>query len=207
MRLLFTVLVIMVILGGCNKQKNTVSDAADSASLKDSSNDSKGDNSASGKTQVATGEMRQLLLALKRVHFPFDSSTLGTKARDALDDAAEKLRSIENVNLYVDGHTDARGTTEYNMSLGEQRAKAVVAYLKNSGVEPQRLSTTSFGEENPIAEGSGTPDYALNRRVEFRILKGDVEFVLEDGDPVDDTGKPLKAKKARAKETTNDLSQ
>jgi peptidoglycan-associated lipoprotein len=132
-----------------------------------------------------------LLLALKRVHFAFDSSILESNSKRALDDAAEKLRSMTEVDLYVDGHTDERGTTEYNMSLGERRARTVVDYLKSSGVETNRLSIVSFGEEKPMANGAGEREYALNRRVEYRLMRGKVQFVLEEGDLIDDDGSPL----------------
>ena len=143
------------------------------------------------QTQVAEGEIKELMLALKRVHFPFDASTLTTDAKAALDEAAEKLRSMTDIELYVDGHTDDRGTTEYNMSLGERRAETVVNYLNNSGIEKNRLTVVSFGEEKPLASGSSAVAKAENRRVDFRLMKGDIQFVLEDSTLVGDDGKPL----------------
>ena len=143
------------------------------------------------QTEVATGDIKDLLLALKRVHFPFDTTTLTDDSKNALDEASEKLRANLDVDLYVDGHTDDRGTTEYNMSLGERRAKTVVDYLANSGVDKARLTVVSFGEEKPLATGSGDVANAKNRRVDFRLMKGDVEFVLEDSTLVSDDGTPI----------------
>ena len=143
------------------------------------------------QTQVAEGEIKELMLALKRVHFPFDASSLTNEAKAALDEAAEKLRNLTEIELYVDGHTDDRGTTEYNMSLGERRAETVVNYLNNSGVEKNRLTVVSFGEEQPLASGSNAVANAENRRVDFRLMKGDIQFVLEDSSLVGDDGKPL----------------
>lgn len=140
------------------------------------------------KVQVATGEMKEILLTLKRVHFSFDASTLETPARDALDEASAKMAKLPDVSLYVDGHTDERGTTEYNLSLGERRAQTVVSYLTNLGVETNRLNYVSFGEEMPLSQGSSEVDHAQNRRVDFRLFKGDIEFVLEDSPLLDDKG-------------------
>ncbi len=143
------------------------------------------------QTEVAQGDIKAILLALKRVHFPFDASALTPETKTALDEASEKLRSMTDVELYVDGHTDERGTTEYNMSLGERRAQAVVKYLADSGVEQSRLTIVSFGKEKPIAQGGGTVANAENRRVDFRLMKGDVQFILEESDLIGDDGQPL----------------
>jgi peptidoglycan-associated lipoprotein len=139
---------------------------------------------SSGKTEVATGDMRDILLALKRVHFAFDSSALNDEAKNALDEAAEKLRAHPEVALFVDGHTDSQGTTEYNMSLGDRRADSVVGYLSRSGVESSRLTKVSFGEEHPMAKGGGAQAHAKNRRVEYRLMRGEIELVLEETTPI-----------------------
>ena len=143
--------------------------------------------------ETAEGHMKDLLLALRRVHFGFDNDTLSDGGKQALSEAAEKLELLPKVELYVDGHTDDRGTTEYNMSLSERRAQAVVAYLKRLGIDEARLNTVSFGEESPMAAGHTDIDYAKNRRVDFRIMRGDVQFMLEEGELVDDSGRPMHA--------------
>jgi peptidoglycan-associated lipoprotein len=143
------------------------------------------------RVETAEGHMKDLLLALRRVHFAFDADALTDGGKQALTEAAEKLELLPKVDLYVDGHTDDRGTTEYNMSLGERRAQEVVAYLKRLGVDEVRLNIVSFGEESPMAGGHSDLDNAKNRRVDFRIMRGDVQFVLEEGELVDDSGKPL----------------
>lgn len=144
--------------------------------------------------ETAEGHMKDLLLALKRVHFGLDKDSLTDGGKQALTEAAEKLELLPKVELYVDGHTDERGTTEYNMSLSERRAQAVVAYLKHLGIDEARLSIVSFGEESPVTSGHTSIDYATNRRVDFRIMRGDIQFVLEEGELVDDNGKPMHAR-------------
>jgi peptidoglycan-associated lipoprotein len=145
------------------------------------------------RTEEATGAMRDLILALRRVHFAFDVSSLTDDARDALTEAASSLNmpELSDVQLWVDGNTDERGTTEYNMSLGERRGQTVVKYLVSLGVDEKRLHVVSYGEENPLVSGSSEHAHAKNRRVDFRLKRGDVEFVLNEGQPVDDQGNPL----------------
>ena len=146
------------------------------------------------KIQVAKGEVRELLLALQRVHFGFDASTLSIPARDALDEASQKLKTHPEISLFVDGHTDTRGTTEYNLSLGERRAQTVVDYLYALGVEKERLRHVSFGEEMTLEQGGSELAHAMNRRVDFRVMKGDIQFVLEEGTLLSDKGEPLMAR-------------
>jgi peptidoglycan-associated lipoprotein len=153
--------------------------------------------------KVSSGDMHDILLALTRVHFAYDGATLTTSSKAALQDAAEKLRAYPDVQLYVDGHTDERGTTEYNMSLGDRRARAVVSYLKSCGVDPDRLNTVSFGEESPLDSGTSAVAYARNRRVDFRLISGNVQFVLEDADPIDDEGAPIRNAKTTQPATEN----
>jgi len=141
--------------------------------------------------EFATGDMRDLLLTLKRVHFSMDGATLTEESKVALSEAAVKLQANSSVSLHVDGHTDNRGTDEYNMSLGDRRARVVVKYLTESGVEESRLNVVSFGEENPIDDSNSDLALAKNRRVDFRLMKGDIQLVLEEGDLVDDAGNPI----------------
>lgn len=134
---------------------------------------------ASGE-EAAQGAARDALLALQRVHFAVDEFTLTPASQQALTEAAAKLKDREQVHLYVDGHADETGTTEYNLQLGEKRAKAVRDYLERSGISADRLHVVSFGEEQPLQEGGDTAALAANRRVDFRLMRGDVELVLED---------------------------
>jgi peptidoglycan-associated lipoprotein len=144
-------------------------------------------------TAVASGDMRALLLQLQRVHFAFDSTTLLPEARSSLQAAAELLIANPNVSLFLDGHTDLRGTTEYNVALGDRRAQTVLDYLVRLGIDPARLQTVSFGPTRPLRDGSDPTAHALNRRVEFRVMHGDLELVLENGTPFDDRGTALVA--------------
>lgn len=101
------------------------------------------------------------------LYFAFDSSAL-TDASRAIVDAhvAYLLSNDESVRL--EGHTDERGTREYNLALGERRANAVRDYMVANGVPSYRIETISYGEENPVAFGSGESNWKQNRRVEIK---------------------------------------
>ncbi|MFK8049456.1 MAG: peptidoglycan-associated lipoprotein Pal [Halioglobus sp.] len=100
-------------------------------------------------------------------YFEFDSSTLTAQAREALD-AHAALLATNDRTVRLEGHTDERGTRDYNMALGERRANAVRDYLAGSGVANYRIESVSYGEEQPIAFGSGESNWTQNRRVELK---------------------------------------
>lgn len=106
---------------------------------------------------------------LKTVYFGFDSSQLDGGAIAALDNNAAWLMQHPGYEIQLQGHCDERGTTEYNLNLGDLRAKAVKAYLAGKGVSPDSMHTISYGEERPIDPGHGEASWSLNRRVEFLV--------------------------------------
>jgi outer membrane protein OmpA-like peptidoglycan-associated protein len=144
-------------------------------------------------------EPQKVLIALKRVHFGLGSAKLNAASRAALDDAAAALKQHRDLELEVEGHADERGGDAYNLRLGEERAEAVQQYLSRAGVERARISASSKGEASPLATGSGAGAWAENRRVEFRIVKGNGELDLKDGVVLDDRGRPLGGKLHRAR--------
>jgi peptidoglycan-associated lipoprotein len=143
------------------------------------------------QTEQAQGELRDVLITLRRVHFPFDSNELTEDSRAALAEAGPKLARHPDVRLYVDGHADQRGTEEYNVALGERRAQVVADYLMRMGVTKDQLNIVSFGEGRPLVEQESDEAMAKNRRVDFRLMRGDVRLVVEEGPLVDDQGRPL----------------
>jgi peptidoglycan-associated lipoprotein len=98
------------------------------------------------------------------VYFEFDSYVLLEEARQVLDLKVEFLRRYPKVTVTIEGHCDERGTSEYNLALGERRANSVWQYFVNSGVDPSRLSMISYGEERPIALSHDEASWARNRR-------------------------------------------
>ena len=98
------------------------------------------------------------------VFFDFDKADLRPDARQALNTNVQVLRSNGQLRLTVEGHSDERGTNEYNLALGERRAKAVRDYLVAAGIEATRISIISYGEERPFILGHDETAWRWNRR-------------------------------------------
>jgi peptidoglycan-associated lipoprotein len=103
----------------------------------------------------------------QRVYFDFDRDQLRDDAMATLDAKAGILLANPNVSLVVTGHTDERGTSEYNLALGQRRAASVKRYLASRGIADARVSTQSMGDSQPAASGSDESAYQQNRRAEF----------------------------------------
>ena len=103
------------------------------------------------------------------IHFEYDSSKLSPMAKTLLQKKAAWLKANGSVSVAIEGHCDKRGTTEYNLALGERRASAAKAYLVNLGISAARLDTISYGEEQPLYPGNTELDYQKNRRDHFTI--------------------------------------
>lgn len=102
------------------------------------------------------------------VHFDFDSTVLSASTRKELDTVAGCLRG-NTASIRVEGHCDERGTTDYNIALGQRRADAVQRYLVGQGVSPNRIRTVSYGEERPVDRSGTDSAHAQNRRAELII--------------------------------------
>jgi len=107
----------------------------------------------------------------KRIHFAFDSYELTPQAKEILKKKAEILLNYPSIKLVIEGHCDERGTEEYNLALGERRARAAYEYLILLGIEADRLSIVSYGEERPLDPSHNEEAWSKNRRDEFRIVK------------------------------------
>ncbi len=106
---------------------------------------------------------------LEDVLFDYDKSDLGDAARAALQRNADWMRRWTSTRVLVEGHADARGTSEYNLALGERRAAAVRDYLVTLGLDRSRISIVSKGEEEPLCMEEGESCWARNRRGHFTI--------------------------------------
>jgi peptidoglycan-associated lipoprotein len=109
--------------------------------------------------------------SLTTVYFDFDSSTLRDDTKAALDANHAFLTSNANVEVQIEGHCDERGGVEYNLALGERRAKSVMDYLSAMGIAANRITTISYGKEKPIAMGHDEASWSQNRRANFIITK------------------------------------
>ncbi|RDV39492.1 OmpA family protein [Bradymonadaceae bacterium TMQ3] len=126
---------------------------------------------AEGGTQTQTTETEpetpEEELKLTTVHFPYNSAEISDVSRQALETNLRWLRQNPDATILLEGHTDERGTSEFNVALGERRARFVRDFLVQRGIKAERLSTLSYGEEKPLAFGQSEDDFARNRRVEF----------------------------------------
>ena len=107
---------------------------------------------------------------LKDIHFDFDKYDIRSQDTEILKENAALLKKYPNVKIQIEGHCDERGTTEYNVALGERRANSTKRYLLSLGISADRLSTISYGEEKPADPGHTEDAWAKNRRAHFIIL-------------------------------------
>ena len=107
---------------------------------------------------------------LKDIHFKFDQYDLGDASREILNKNAIFLNTKSPIaKIEIQGHCDERGTNNYNISLAERRAKSTKIYLVSLGVDPKRIHTISFGEENPLCTENKEICWSKNRRSHFRV--------------------------------------
>ncbi len=115
----------------------------------------------------AQGSDSDKIAGLSTVYFDYDKSTLSASSRDALKANSEWIKANSKVSVQIEGHTDSRGSIEYNLALGERRANAVKAYLQTLGVSASRLKTISYGKERPLTSGESEEAWSKNRRANF----------------------------------------
>lgn len=108
---------------------------------------------------------------LADIHFDYDQSSLTDDARATLEKHASWIQAHAGLRISVEGHCDDRGTVEYNLALGEQRARAAYDYLVSLGVLKARLNTVSFGKERPLDTGTSEAAWAKNRRAHFAVAR------------------------------------
>jgi peptidoglycan-associated lipoprotein len=107
---------------------------------------------------------------IRDAFFGYDESTLSADAQAALTSSANWLRSNPQYTLLIEGHTDERGTEQYNLALGDRRANTARQYLTALGIDGGRLRTVSYGEERPFAQGSNESAWSQNRRAHLVIV-------------------------------------
>ncbi|HBA88978.1 MAG TPA: peptidoglycan-associated lipoprotein Pal [Geobacter sp.] len=121
--------------------------------------------------QAAKAPAAELQAELQKIYFNFDSADLSEESRGVLSKNADYLSKQPSVKVRIEGNCDERGSDDYNMALGERRAKAAKDYLVNLGIASDRLATISYGEEKPVDQGHDEAAWAQNRRDEFVIVK------------------------------------
>ncbi|TNE90528.1 MAG: OmpA family protein [Deltaproteobacteria bacterium] len=124
--------------------------------------------------QTAVPSTAEAVLAMKaqfaRVHFETDSSKLDATGQQALATNVAIMQKHPSLQVEIQGHADERGTSDYNLALGDRRANAVRKYMIAQGLAPTRVTVITYGEERPVVPGTGDFAWSQNRRAEFRIL-------------------------------------
>ena len=118
--------------------------------------------------KMATDEIERMGL-LSEIHFDFDRADIREADRAILTKNADALKKFDFLRVTIEGHSDERGTVEYNLALGERRAKAAYDYLVSLGVAADRLKTVSYGKEVPLCQQSTEDCWARNRRDHFAV--------------------------------------
>ena len=175
----FIIIVVSITIAGCGGRKTVKGDLevgevisgttgdVSTSGLDDSNTSSSGldDGSVLG-TAAGLGETDGLL-GKRVVYFDYNSSSLTFESDEVVQAHAQYLASSPGLQIILEGHADERGTREYNLALGEDRAKAVANVMEALGVSSGRIQIVSYGEERPVALGYDEAAFALNRRVEI----------------------------------------
>ena len=121
------------------------------------------------RERLASERMRVMTA---NIYFDLDRSDLSAEARSTLDAKLGVLASSPEIRIRIAGHTDERGSDEYNVALGQRRAAAAKRYLVQRGIDTNRIDVTTFGEERPVCTDSHEGCWSQNRRDEFEITSG-----------------------------------
>jgi peptidoglycan-associated lipoprotein len=128
---------------------------------------------ADAEARRRAAEMESVRSAITaKVFFDYDKDDIRDDAKATLDSKVAILNANSAVRLRIAGHTDDRGSDEYNLALGQRRAASVQRYLVAHGIAAARFETVSFGKERPVAQGENEAAWSQNRRGEFEIIAG-----------------------------------
>ncbi|MBP6772532.1 MAG: OmpA family protein [Gemmatimonadaceae bacterium] len=126
------------------------------------------DNSAEIRAKIAAARA----VVLSAIYFEYDADELRDDAKASLDEKLKVLNANPGLRIRVAGHTDERGSDEYNIALGRRRAETAKRYLTDRGIDASRIETSTFGRERPAMQGSSEEAWSKNRRDEFEIIAG-----------------------------------
>jgi len=169
-RMLLAVAVVTLAVGttGCSKKTTGTTTDPDVGGNTGGSGDNSG-NPSSGGGGTEGNPNGDTVRDVNDIFFDYDDHTLSAEARSTLSGNANHLKEMSAMRLTIEGHCDERGTTEYNLALGQRRADAARSYLVDLGIDGSRLSTISYGEERPFAAGHDESSWSQNRRAHFRV--------------------------------------
>lgn len=167
---LILIAAVVVAMVGCTKPKKADGDGG-AEGLSDSSSTSAPTLAEKEIGVDSQGSDSGRINGLKTVFFEYDQARLSETAKRSLAGNAEWMKNNPNFTMQIEGHTDSRGSTEYNLSLGERRAKSVRQYMEGLGIEGRRLTIISYGEEKPMEQGENESAWGKNRRANFVPLQ------------------------------------
>jgi peptidoglycan-associated lipoprotein len=166
MKKLALVSVLVSGLAACTSEDKKIDESVTAAAAAAGKNEAANPNDF--KVDDASGKID---FAAEVVYFEFDDATLTKEGMGQLDALAKYMAAHKESKLNIEGNTDARGSIEYNLALGQRRSDAVKKYLTTVGVPAENLASISFGEEKPSAQGEDESAWAKNRRAEFAFSK------------------------------------
>ena len=182
-----SVMLVSLVLGACRKKPVTIAPVPTSPSgaatiddgaaraarerfVRDSLAKARADSLSRLASEFEATNLRAILEAA--VLFEYDAAEISDAGRTTLDAKLPVLRTNTALRIRISGHTDARGSDEYNLALGLRRAAATRKYLSDRGIAVARIDVVSFGEERPASSGDDDGAFSRNRRAEFEILAG-----------------------------------
>lgn len=187
-RFWFLVLIMLLVGVGCAQRKTTVQSDTQTAEQQKAAADTKASEKVtepSAGQKVAQVDSKDMAASreaaamadensrvLKDIHFDFDKYDIREDAKPVLKAVADYLIKNNPEKLVIEGHCDERGTNEYNLALGDRRAKATMGYLVAAGIASSRIETISYGEEKPLCKEQTEECWAKNRRSHFIAAKG-----------------------------------
>ena len=164
-KFLISTFIVLFVAACATKPKDTADSSGSGSSSSGSDVSSEGNITETAGSGIVSGSQEDLIVNVgDRVFFGYDSSDLDSDALELLQDQVAWLKQNSDVTVTIEGHCDERGTREYNLALGEKRAQAVKNYLIGLGINPDRVSTISYGKERPAVVGSNDGAWAQNRR-------------------------------------------
>ena len=164
----FLTLAALALMVACASDKTRDDETSGSASSSSAPSSTGGPTGSAGGVVGAPSSSSAASLPSGNVlYFDFDSSELKPEGATLAEAWAQYLAANPNARVRIEGHTDERGTREYNVGLGERRANAVLQAMTSRGVAERQLSVSSFGEERPVATGHDEAAWGQNRRVEI----------------------------------------
>jgi len=160
-----SIFMVLFVAACATNPKDSADSSGSGSSSSGSDVSSEGSITETTGSGIVSGSQEDLIVNVgDRVFFGYDSSDLDSDALELLQDQVAWLKQNSDVTVTIEGHCDERGTREYNLALGEKRAQAVKNYLIGLGINPDRVSTISYGKERPAVVGSNDGAWAQNRR-------------------------------------------